>query len=134
MIKYRVIARKSPKDKSVKYYPTTASVKLTFDELVDNIVAECTLTRADVRACIEQFNRHIINALKNGKTVQIDGLGTVTYALKGKGSDSEAKFTAENITRLTPHFRFASSMRKALERKNLQFEKFNWVRPAGGGE
>ena len=134
MIKYRVIARKSPKDKSVKYYPTTASEKLTFDELVDNIVAECTLTRADVRACIEQFNRHIVNALKNGKTVEIDGLGTVTYSLKGKGSDTEAKFTADFITNLTPHLRFASSMRKAIERKNLQFEKFNWVRPAADGE
>lgn len=134
MIKYRVIARKSPKDKSVKYYPTTASEKLTFDELVDNIVAECTLTRADVRACIEQFSRHIVNALKNGKTVEINGLGTVGYALKGKGSDTEANFKAENITRLTPHFRFASNMRKALERKYLQFEKFNWVRPAEDGE
>lgn len=134
MIKYRVIARKSPKDKSVKYYPTTASEKLTFEELVDNIVAECTLTRADVRACIEQFNRHIVNALKNGKTVEINGLGTVTYCLKGQGTDTEDKFTPDRITRLTPHFRFAPSMRKAIERKNLQFEKFNWVRPAKDGE
>lgn len=68
-------------------------------------------------------------------TQEVGHVGTIHLVhhitLKGRGTDTEDKFTADNIVRLTPHLRFASSMRKALERKNLQFEKFNWVRPAG---
>lgn len=96
--------------------------------------------------CAGACDGHTFYGIRHGEqkadmvvmTQEVGHVGTIHLvhhiALKGKGSDTEAHFTADNIVRLTPHFRFASSMRKALERKNLQFEKFNWVRPAEDGE
>ena len=98
MIKFKAIARKSPVDKSVSYYPTTETPEArTLKLITDEISQNCTLTRADVVACLAALQQVIINHLKDGRSVRMGDLGSFRLSMRGKGAATADEVKSDNI-------------------------------------
>ena len=98
MIKFKAIARKSPVDKSVSYYPTTETPEArTLKLITDEISQNCTLTRADVVACLAALQQVIINHLKDGRSVRMGDLGSFRLSMRGKGAATAEEVKSDNI-------------------------------------
>lgn len=101
-VKYRLYQDKRENSTSEnKWYARTVydvSDDLTTSQLCDDIQESTTLTRADVKACIEAFIVNIKRGLLAGRRVKLDGLGTFKVGIKTKGAENLANFTvAGNI-------------------------------------
>lgn len=66
----------------------------TTNDLAEDIESETTLTKVDVKACIEAFIRHINRGLRAGNKVKLDGLGTFKCGLRTSPAKSAKEFTA----------------------------------------
>lgn len=98
MIKFKAIARKSPVDKSVSYYPTTETPEArTLKLITDEISQNCTLTRADVVACLAALQQVIINHLKDGRSVRMGDLGSFRLSMRGKGAATAEEVKSDKI-------------------------------------
>lgn len=98
MIKFKPIARKSPVDKSVSYYPTTETPEARSLKLItDEIAQTCTLTRADIVACLAALQQVIINHLKDGRSVRLGDLGSFRLSMRGEGSPTAEEVKSEKI-------------------------------------
>lgn len=122
MIPYKVIPRKQPGRDVVKFYATTASKQMDFDQMVQDIVNICTVTRPDVLAVLSALQERIIANLKEGKTIPLMELGTITYTLGSEGTETKDEFTADNIKAFRVHFRPATGIKKYIRREDLRFE------------
>lgn len=122
MIPYKVIARKQPGKTTVKFYATTSSKQMNFDQMVQDIVNNCTVTRPDVLAVLSALQERIVANLKEGKTIPLMELGTITYTLGSEGAEEKADFTADNIKAFRVHFRPATGIKKYIRRSDLRFE------------
>ena len=122
MIAYKVIPRKKPGTTLVKWYATTASKQMDFNQMVQDIVNNCTVTRPDVLAVLAALQERIVANLKEGKTVPLLELGTITYSLGSQGTELKKDFTADQITAFRVHFRVSTAIKRYLRRSDLRFE------------
>lgn len=63
------------------------------DKIAELIQARCTLTKSDVRGCIEAFIDVIREQIQDSKAVKLDGFGTFKIGLKSTGADSVGEFS-----------------------------------------
>jgi len=68
MIPYKVIPRKSPKDRSVKYYGVQHTRQMSEQDFVERIVQKNTVTRADVLAVIASIREELVYSIRNGNS------------------------------------------------------------------
>lgn len=69
------------------------------DKLASIIEEKCTLTHADIVACIKALVTAIRDEMQDSKRVVLDGLGSFKIGLKTSGSESAAEFSVtKNIT------------------------------------
>ena len=116
MLKYYVIGRKNPQNKTMKFYAqltTGAPVKLT--ELTEKIVARCTLTKPDVQAAIAAFEEEVTAALMQGRSVKFGTLGCFRPSLASTGSMDKEGFTSKNIKRVKVVFTPSPTIRKTVQ-------------------
>lgn len=71
---------------------TTETVGI--DKLSEMIQARCTLTKVDIKACVESFIETIREQILDSKAVKLDGLGTFKIGLKCVGAETVADFSA----------------------------------------
>jgi len=136
MIPYKVIPRKSPKDKSVKYYANIKHGKMSEAQFVENIVQKNTCTRADVLAVIASIKEELVHAIRDGKNVTLPEIGTFCSTITSKGTDTQAKFTAANIQHLRVRFLPSALLRydTSVGHPMVTFECVNPVTPDSDGE
>ena len=73
--------------------------EMSTDELADRVQRECTLTKADVKACIESLIQNIKDGVQNSRIVRLDGLGTFKIGLSTTGAETPGEFSVtSNIT------------------------------------
>lgn len=97
-IKFKAIARKSPVDKSVSYYPTTETPEVrSLNLITEEISQNCTLTRADIVACLAALQQVIINHLKDGRSVRLGDLGSFRLSMRGKGATTADDVKSDSI-------------------------------------
>ena len=71
MLKYKIVSRKNPMNKSVKWYASIATpMPVTLNELAENIEKSSTVSRADAKAVIDALQYEIKKALLDGKSVR----------------------------------------------------------------
>ena len=115
MIKYFVKGRKSPIDKTTKYYAQIASPEpVDVEAIAKRIAANCTLTRHDILACLSAFQEQLILSLQEGKSVRLADLGCFRVSLRSDGTVSEEEFTTAKIKGTHILFSPAARLRKAL--------------------
>lgn len=110
-IRFKVIPRKSPRDKSVKYYASIKHSTISEKQFVENIVQKNTCTRADVLAVIASVKDELVSCIRNGQNVTLPEIGSFGSSCSSKGSATKEAFTAANITRLSVRFRPTSQFR-----------------------
>ena len=115
-IKYKAIARKSPVDKSVSYYPTTESPEpVKLPALVKSIEKITSLSSADVKSCLDALQYEIISRLKDGKSVRFGDLGTFRVSMQGKGTATAEEVQVESIKNLKVVFTPSGQIARSIE-------------------
>lgn len=83
MIDWNKIQRRNPLNGNLRWYPQIAQNSyVTTDDVVIGIVDKCTLTKADVYACVAALQEVIIEQLKNGNSVTFGELGSFRPVIK----------------------------------------------------
>lgn len=104
-IRYKLGAKKSPKDKSVKYYAVNVRTKtITLEDLAEEIEHATTISRADVKACLDELEHRILTAMQEGNSVRLGDLGSFHITLQSNGATTKKDFTAENIKNVRVQF------------------------------
>ena len=125
MIPYKVIPRKSPRDRSVKYYGVQHTRQMSEQDFVERIVQKNTVTRADVLAVIASIREELVYSIRNGNSVTLPEIGTVGFSLKTKGAETKAKFVADNIKSLHVRFKPSSKLKYDVKVGNPQVKFYN---------
>ncbi len=126
MITYKVKAKKNPQTKDVKYYAQLGDYKtVSRDHFVQRIVDKCTLTRADVTACLNALEEEVALLLLNGQGVRLGNLGAFRPTLSSTGSPAAGMVTAASIKSVNCRFYAGTYLRNrlALSSPEVQFVK-----------
>lgn len=137
MIKYKATVRKSPVDKSLKYYPAPASPEpRLLDQLTDEIEQKCTLTKVDIMACLTALQESIVSHLKDGRSVRFGELGSFRVSLTGKGCKSAEDVKTDSIQRIRVLFRPSSQITKSFRigAKGIAFQRADSLAAEGTDE
>ena len=124
-IRYKVIPRKSPKDRSVKYYGVQRSTQMSASQFIENIVQTNTVTRADVLAVLASIKQELVNCIRNGQSVTLGEIGTFRFTIKTRGAETKAKFVADNIKSLLVRFKPSSKLKYDVKVGNPQVKFYN---------
>ena len=125
MIPYKVIPRKSPKDRSVKYYGVQHTRQMSEQDFVERIVQKNTVTRADVLAVIASIREELVYSIRNGNSVTLPEIGTFGFTIKTRGAETKAKFVADNIKSLLVRFKPSSKLKYDVKVGNPQVKFYN---------
>ena len=129
MIPYKVIPRKSPKDRSVKYYGVQHTRQMSEQDFVERIVQKNTVTRADVLAVIASIREELVYSIRNGNSVTLPEIGTFGFTIKTRGAETKAKFVADNIKSLLVRFKPRSKLKYDVQVGNPQVKFYNEEEP-----
>lgn len=126
MMNYKVVAKKNPTTKEVKYYAQlalTGPVKLA--SFADAISRQCTVTKHDVKAVISAMEEHLLRQLLDGKSVRLGDLGSFRPTFSSAGSEAADKVTADNIRSIRVRFCGSPTLRSGLKKANpeLRFRR-----------
>ena len=125
-IKFKAIARKSPVDKSVSYYPTTESPEpVKLPALVKSIEKITALSSSDVKSCLDALEYEILRNLRDGRSVRFGDLGSFRVGIQGKGSATAEEVQVENIKNLRVIFTPSGKLEKSIEvgATDISFER-----------
>ena len=125
MIPYKVIPRKSPKDRSIKYYGVQHTRQMSEQDFVERIVQKNTVTRADVLAVIASIREELVYSIRNGNSVTLPEIGTFGFTIKTRGAETKAKFVADNIKSLLVRFKPSSKLKYNVKVGNPQVKFYN---------
>ncbi len=126
MLKYRVIPRKNPQTKEVKYYAQLEHVvPITVDALAQDISDSTTLTVHDTKAVISALEEHIMKALRKGNSVRLRDLGSFYPTLRSRGAETEKDFKTEMIKSVNIVFSKSAKMQYgfAVNNPNITFKR-----------
>lgn len=134
-MKFKATVRKSPVDKSLKYYPASASPeRVSLDRIVKEVEEVGTVHESDVKAVIAAFYRRIIAHLQDGHSVNLEDLGSFRTSITGKGSEQADDVTAASIQRVRVVYTPSSVLRKSVRpgHPDVKFERVGSVAAAAG--
>lgn len=118
MIFYKIVERKNPQNRQEpsKYYATPVwAGKVTTEQLARRISSCCTVTRHDCLAVLSAFQEQMLYALKEGKSVTLDDLGTFRPSLNGLGSATAEEYETNLIERIRINFLPSKRLKQALD-------------------
>lgn len=99
MIPFKVIPRKNPVDKSVKYYAQAMNQQqVSIDQICEEVAHSSTATAADVSAVLKELIVYMQMHLLDGRSVSLGDMGSFHTTLKSQGETDAKDFTAANIT------------------------------------
>lgn len=128
-IAYKVIPRKSPKDRSVKYYAVKQTRPYGEKQFIENIVQRNTCTRADVLAVLSSVREELVGCIRNGMSVTLPEIGTFRFNLTSKGAETKDKFKSDNIKGLKLNFLPHPSLRYDVKVGNPEVKFYNTEQP-----
>lgn len=115
MLKYKIVSRKNPMNKSVKWYASIDTpTPVTLNELAENIEKSSTVSRADAKAVIDALQYEIKKALLDGKSVRLGDLGSFRVTLGSRGAFTEADFQTSFIQQVRVQFQPSTELRNAF--------------------
>lgn len=119
-IRVKVLPRKSPKDRSVKYYGNVDLYsQIGRAQILEAAQRNSQIPKSYLDQTFDALEVEIENFVMNGHSITLDGLGTITSTIHSHGQGSAADVTAEDVRRVKFGFRAASSLRKMLKSSNI---------------
>ena len=118
MIVIKAIERRNPQDLTAvnKFYAKAISQGvIDFERLAYLVSNQCTVRESDCYAVLRALEHNIMDELKQGKVVQLGGLGNLQVGVSSLGEDTAEKVTASSVKRAHINFRAGSKLREMLE-------------------
>lgn len=131
--------KKTKKKINGLWYPQTITVgkPVRTDEVGKRLSAESTISPADTVAVLKALGGVLGEFMSQGRTVQLDGLGTFYYACiaTGKGVDAAEKVTASQISGVRVRFILEAHKQSGSHQmtRALVSENTFWVEWGGKG-
>jgi len=123
-IKYKVVARQNPSDRTVpaKYYAQAVSTgKTALRPLSKRISQISTVSTIDTLATLEAFLQVVPEEIAEGRIVKLGDFGSFGLTLSSEGVDAEADFTTARIKKYTVRFRPGKLFKEVIS--NAGYEK-----------
>lgn len=119
-IRFKVVPKKNPIDKSVKYYaqPVLYS-QISREDIVEAAQRNTSIPRAYLDMAYDALINEVENFVMNGHSVQIPNLGTISCRINGMGVEEEASYDASYIQKVGFTFLPDPYIKKLL--KKVQF-------------
>ena len=135
MIKFVIRAKKNPlKRDQVKFYPQMVpGVPVMLRTIVGRIEKRSGVSSASVKAVLDALQYEILQTLSDGNSVRLGDLGFFCLTMHDEGvtTAKEAKEKGANlIKRVSVRFTKSSTMRMALDKRNLIFGAQDDIRNA----
>lgn len=112
---------KDSKDPVVYILQTKVKAELSLEDLCYRINQSCTLTEADVMACISQLNHQIWDALQQGYKVNLGHLGSFKMAVQSTSKPLPSDLRKSDVQKLKinyqPSQRLKQQLRSGVELK-----------------
>lgn len=120
VIRYKVVPKKNPIDKTVAYHaqPDLYS-QISREDVVEAAQRNTSIPRAYLDMAYDALINEVENFVMNGHSVQIPNLGTISCRINGSGVDSEQDYTTESIKKVGFTFLPDPYIKKLL--KKVQF-------------
>ena len=117
MITIKKVKRTKPFTESSSYYGVVQSNgQITLDEIVERIVARCTVTKSDVLAVLAALQEQAIYALRNAQAISLGELGTLYLRMKSELVKEAVDFGIDNVRSISVGYRPRKQMLKRLQR------------------
>jgi len=122
-MKYKLVQRVNPQDRNQsKWYAQPINEgKISRSTISADIVSLSSLSRGDVSNVIESLIDTLPRYLLMGKSVSLDGFGTLRISFSSKGVDDSKDFNANLILGVKVIFTPSVDLKAALEK--ISFEK-----------
>lgn len=122
-MKYRIIKRVNPKDRSIKkfYVQPIRNTTLRHVEIEEILVGRTGLSEKEIRRVMATLVECIHDELLDGNALEINGLGIFSTRIKSVGSDIPDKVTTANIRNVL--IKFSADDNLLEDVSNIQFEK-----------
>lgn len=123
---YVVRQRENPMDREKEglFYPASAYYgEVDIETLAKDIAESSSLTKADLLSAVQSIFDNITRYLTLGFKVRLGDLGVFRIGIKGKGQETAAEVTVNDIVSTKISFLADSAFKKKL--KDLTFTKMN---------
>ena len=102
----------SGRPKKLRYYPRVVNRRtVSTSDIVKEIEMACTLTRTDVVAVLDALNRSLVNWLKDGWRVHVDGIGFFDVSLTAPETRNPKDTRASSVKFKSVNFRADKDLR-----------------------
>lgn len=106
-VRFEFYETPAPNDKrgDKKYHARVVSYNTAeTEEIIHDIHSTCTLTPGDIKACITELSRVLVDRLRGGERVHLEGLGYFQVTLQCDSSDTNPKTRADHVKYKTIKF------------------------------
>lgn len=123
-LQFYPLVRKSPMDKSVKYYAQKSTyTNIPTAVLCRRIVENTAVPPGVVRAAVTAIVDSVANFVCNGHSVQLGELMSMRPTVQTKGSDSATGFKAEMVKRVMVRVAWGSNVVNLQRPSNYEWER-----------
>ena len=114
---YDKVAKKSPQDKSVKWYASVKTIKQVDDKEVAKLIAdETTLNPKEAEMAIAQLQKVVLQLLKGGYSVKLGDWASFYLTVSSDGVSSPELVTANLIKQVNVRCRFGKEFKDSLSK------------------
>ncbi|SFS53588.1 HU family DNA-binding protein [Lutibacter maritimus] len=117
MVTIKPLERRNPQDVNAenKYYAKAISQGvIDFERLAYLVSNQCTVRESDCYAVLRALEHNIMDELKQGKIVQLGGLGNLQVGVTSKGEINAEEVSANTVKKAHLNFRPGAKLRDML--------------------
>lgn len=118
MITIKALERRNPQNVNAvnKYYAKAISQGvIDFERLAYLVSNQCTVRESDCYAVLRALEHNIIDELKQGKVVQLGGIGNLQVGVSSNGETLPEEVSANSVKKAHMNFRPGAKLRDMLE-------------------
>lgn len=118
MVTIKPMERLNPQDVNAdkKFYAKAISQGvIDFERLAYLVSNQCTVRESDCYAVLRALEHNIMDELKQGKVVQLGGLGNLQVGVSSNGETIAEDVSATSVKKAHMNFRPGSKLRDMLE-------------------
>lgn len=118
MVYIKPIERRNPQDANAvnKFYAKAISQGvIDFERLAYLVSNQCTVRESDCYAVLRALEHNIMDELKQGKVVQLGGLGNLQVGVTSNGEESPEEVSGNTVKKAHMNFRPGTKLRDMLE-------------------
>lgn len=105
----------NPTQEAVYHLKPVVNHTVDIDALSQRISARCSLTQADVVACLNALNHELMRALLDGDKVDMAWMGTFKIALQTKAQLEPRLCSKNDIKRFSVNYQPSTILKKKLQ-------------------